>query len=128
MAELGVSVTWEANGGLWKTLEGVYDNSVNTKVKGKRSKAIGLQVQPNPFNPNTYLKFKLTKIAKINIRIYDLQGNLIKSLFEGSKIVGEHQVLWDGKNWNGNLVPSGVYVIRLETDNWAREMKAIIIK
>ena len=69
---------------------------------------------PNPFNMSAAVPYSLTREAHIRLAIYDMQGRLIKSLVDGVQTPGSHTVYWEGTDENGQIVPSGVYVYRLE--------------
>jgi hypothetical protein len=71
---------------------------------------------PNPFNPSTTISFYLVQGGNTSIKIYNLNGQLIKNLVSGEQGIGEHTVIWDGKNESGQNVSSGVYFYVLSTD------------
>ncbi|MDZ7271761.1 MAG: T9SS type A sorting domain-containing protein [candidate division KSB1 bacterium] len=73
------------------------------------------QNYPNPFNPVTWIAFELKEAAPVTLRIYNLQGQLVRTLVEGYTEVGRHEVRWDATDDRGTLVPSGVYVYVLES-------------
>ena len=70
---------------------------------------------PNPFNSNTYIKYALDQDENIRISITDLQGRLIKVLFDGPQSRGEKFIRWDGTNASGISARSGIYFCTLET-------------
>ena len=74
------------------------------------------QNYPNPFNPTTKISFYLTQSGLTNLRIYSVMGQLVKTLISDNLSVGEHQVIWDGKNSLGADVASGIYFCVLSTD------------
>lgn len=74
------------------------------------------QNYPNPFNPSTTIKFSLSQSETISLRIYDLNGRLVRTLIESDKRSrGLNRVEWDGKDNSGSLIPSGRYVYTLES-------------
>ncbi len=75
------------------------------------------QNHPNPFNPSTTIRFDVPKEGRVSVRIYNLSGQLIRTLQDGVASVGTHKVVWDGKDNNGHEVTSGVYFYRLEAAN-----------
>ncbi len=84
---------------------------------------------PNPFNPETTIKFQLPEQTRISIYIYDLKGNLIKHLLDNESLQpGEHQVKWDATNDAHSTVSSGTYVYRLVTNKHAKIGKMVFIK
>ena len=87
-----------------------------------------IQNYPNPFNPNTKIDFFIPKKNNININIYSIKGDKVKNLFTGDIKTGYHSINWDGKNDNGNELPSGVYFLKLNYDNKFISRKLIKIK
>ncbi|MFH1197943.1 MAG: T9SS type A sorting domain-containing protein [bacterium] len=72
---------------------------------------------PNPFNPRTTIKFHLPERAVVTLKIYDISGQLIKTLFQGKECEsGTYDIDWDGRDNLNSIVASGVYLYRLETD------------
>ncbi|HYM81179.1 MAG TPA: FlgD immunoglobulin-like domain containing protein [Candidatus Limnocylindria bacterium] len=68
---------------------------------------------PNPFSTTTWLRFRLSSAGRAELRIYDVNGRLVRSLAEGAREAGEHAVAWDGRDQSGRVVPSGSYFARL---------------
>jgi PKD repeat protein len=73
------------------------------------------QNYPNPFNPSTRITFGLPRAADIRLEVYNPLGQQVRVLFSGNKSAGMHTVEWDGRDAAGGRVPSGVYMVRLET-------------
>ena len=69
---------------------------------------------PNPFNGVTTLPLHLHKAHNVNVSIYNINGQLVKTLFEGTLEVDLYKFLWDGRDKNGNQVTSGVYLIHVD--------------
>ncbi len=68
---------------------------------------------PNPFNPSTSIKFYLPIESEIKLTIYNLLGEVVKTLSQGHKTRGFHKVQWNGENQNREQVPSGMYFYTL---------------
>ncbi len=83
---------------------------------------------PNPFNPATTIKFTLKEQGKVSLKIYSIDGRLINTLINDEITSGEYNVHWNGKNNNGVPVPSGAYLYRIETSDYSKTMKALLIK
>jgi hypothetical protein len=81
------------------------------------------QNKPNPFNPVTTIRFKISEASNINLKVYDLLGKLISILADDYKTPGEYSVVFDAKN-----LPSGVYYYKLETKNGFEIKRMIVIK
>ena len=90
----------------------------------------GLYVNyPNPFNPNTKISFQLDKATQAELNIYNLKGQLVKSLFNGNiEPKKVYYFNWDGKNEEGKTVTSGTYVYRLKTPSKIYVKKMLLVK
>jgi hypothetical protein len=92
-----------------------------------------LQNYPNPFNPETWLPFQLVKDADVNVRIFDANGKMIRSLELGRKAAGSYltkdlAVYWDGKTMAGEQVSSGVYFYIIQAGDYNATRKMIVNK
>jgi hypothetical protein len=83
---------------------------------------------PNPFNPETALKFTLPKEEKVILEIFTLAGQKVKTLLAEERIAGEHLVHWDGANARGEKMPSGVYFAVLKAGSQVRLQKMALIR
>jgi hypothetical protein len=73
---------------------------------------------PNPFNPNTTIRFILSRSDRVTLTIYDLNGKeVIKLIDEQFLSTGEYDIEWNGKNQKGGEAASGVYFYQLKTGN-----------
>jgi len=86
------------------------------------------QNYPNPFNASTTIEYQLPQDTQLTIRIFNLQGKLIKTLFEGTQQAGFHKILWDGKNMNNQTVSSGLYLCRLDSKQFSTSQKIMLLK
>ena len=69
---------------------------------------------PNPFNPETSIRFDLPQPGFVLISVFDISGRLVRMLVSEFRTAGSYSVKWDGKDSYGNPVPSGIYVCRME--------------
>jgi hypothetical protein len=84
---------------------------------------------PNPFNPQTTLRFELTRGGLVELTIYDLQGRLVRRILQASLPVGRHEAIWDGRDQRGAAAPSGIYFGRVEVgESAARTVKVMLVK
>lgn len=83
---------------------------------------------PNPFNPETTIKYTLSKDSQVRITIYDLRGRFVRNLRSGFEKAGVHSVSWNGLNRNGKRVASGSYFIRMETSEGSDVRKITLMK
>ena len=84
---------------------------------------------PNPFNSNTEITFKLPTQKNISLKIFDVNGKLVKTLIGNQNFSeGFHRINWDGTNNNKEAVTSGVYVYRLEYGKFCTSKKLTFVK
>ena len=86
------------------------------------------QNYPNPFNPITNIKFNLSKFSKVELKVYNILGQEIKTLIEDNMKPGYYKITWDGKNSDGIKVASGIYIYRLKTEKFVKAKKMVLIK
>jgi len=82
-----------------------------------------LDVYPNPFNPATRVSFDLQAAQQVRIGLYDMNGRLVHTVFEGGCPAGRHEVVVDGSR-----LASGVYFLRLETGTHVQIRKLLLLK
>lgn len=86
------------------------------------------QNYPNPFNPGTQIEYTLQKRAQVNLEIYNLLGQKVKTLVDDYQSVGAHQILWDGKNEQDKSVASGIYFYKLEVNGVSQTKRMVLLK
>lgn len=87
-----------------------------------------MQNYPNPFNPSTTISFSLSRVEDVQLRIYNIQGKLIKTLLHKSAPVGTTNIEWDGADEYGIKQTSGVYFYELRGDSFTETRKMILLK
>lgn len=83
---------------------------------------------PNPFNPKTTIRYSLATPAEVRLGIYNLKGQLVKELVKENLSSGDHQSVWDGSDRAGNQVGSGIYLYRLQSGDYSKTLKMILVK
>jgi endonuclease I len=83
-------------------------------------------VYPNPMHSSAFLEFALSKSEAIDIKVYNLKGQCVKTIFSGLKASGEHTVKWDRTDNNGAVCASGVYFVRLDNGKKAINKKLLL--
>jgi len=86
------------------------------------------QNYPNPFNPSTNIAYSIDKSGLVELEIYNINGEKIKSLDNSFKSSGNYFVIWDGTNEIGQTVSSGVYLYRLTTSGEMTSRKMLFLK
>ncbi|RIK79354.1 hypothetical protein DCC62_05675 [candidate division KSB1 bacterium] len=86
-----------------------------------------LQNYPNPFNPETRITYVLNEgLAHVTLKIYDLNGKLVRVLVDGDQPAGMHSAVWDGLDEFGTVMASGVYFYVLEIEGM-KQMKRMVL-
>jgi len=83
---------------------------------------------PNPFNPTTQVSFALPKAAKVNLMIYNVLGQQVKTLVDAEMPAGYQTVTWDGTDSHGSTVASGVYFYKLRAGDFTDTKKMMMLK
>ncbi len=86
------------------------------------------QNYPNPFNPTTEITFRLGKAIDVDLAIYSVTGQKVRTLVKGHQKAGEHAVTWNGMNDVGQRVASGVYFYTIEAGDFKAIKKMVLIK
>jgi hypothetical protein len=83
---------------------------------------------PNPFNPETNIRFTLPQPSNVKIDVYNISGELVNSLTNSEYNNGTHTVKWNGKNSYGQNVSSGIYLYRMTANDFAETKRMILLK
>lgn len=83
---------------------------------------------PNPFNPTTNISFALPTTSKVNLSVYNVLGQHVKTLVDADMAAGYQTVTWDGTDNTGHSVASGVYFYKLRAADFASTKKMLMLK
>ncbi len=83
---------------------------------------------PNPFNQETVFSFSLPGPERIVVDIIDARGRLVRHLAEGSHAGGSHLLRWDGRDFDGKALPSGIYFCRLTGASQTLRQKLLLLR
>jgi hypothetical protein len=83
---------------------------------------------PNPFNPETRIRFSIPGMQPVSMAIYDVLGNLVNVLVDGPIPAGTHEVVWNATNQDGGKVPSGTYFCRLQAGSFTGTTKLLLVR
>jgi hypothetical protein len=86
------------------------------------------QNSPNPFNPNTHIRFDLPKNESISLMIYNVIGKEVAQINRNNLSAGSHVINWKGQNQYGDPLPSGLYIYRLVAGNKISTKKMLLLK
>lgn len=83
---------------------------------------------PNPFNPTTNFSYSLPAAEEVTLAVYNVTGQLVKTLHQGYQTAGVHQVMWDGTDNTGYQVSSGVYLYTLTSSTHSDTRRMLYLK
>ncbi len=104
-----------------------------TKTDGliPREYALG-ENYPNPFNPTTRFALDIPALkdgnTQITVHVYDLLGKRVRTLYDGTIAPGNYTFEWDGRNESGRVLPSGMYIYRVSTEQFSQARKMVLMK
>lgn len=75
---------------------------------------MALEVFPNPFSEQSYIRYEVKEAGPLKLHIYDLQGRLVQSLLDKNMSPGIYDSVWDGEDIRGNAVSSGMYLLVIQ--------------
>jgi hypothetical protein len=130
-------ITLEKNQPLATTADKVsiaeaYFNDMAVRIEGnqiERRVEFGLgPIAPNPFVDGTSVKFSMARSAAVTLSIYNVNGQLVKTLVDGEMSAGQQHVTWDGSDMAGRKAARGVYFCRMTTEDFIATTKVISIE
>jgi hypothetical protein len=101
---------------------------VDTASQGAKLAFSLSQNYPNPFNPDTFVEFTLPRSDRVRVKIYNVEGRLVKTLIDEVLRPGTHRIHWDGMNDLGQAVSVGMYFCRMEAGEFRATRKMVMLK
>ncbi len=86
------------------------------------------QNYPNPFNPQTTIAFSIKDRGLVTLKVYNVAGELVRTIADEQFTAGSHTKVWDGRNDAGQPVSSGVYFYKLVSNNFTQTKKMVLLK
>ncbi len=83
---------------------------------------------PNPFNPSTSISFSIPEEAKVSLKIFNIKGQRVKTLYTGFAEAGKHTMTWNGEDENNKPVASGIYFYKLKSSEFEKVKKMLLLK
>jgi hypothetical protein len=83
---------------------------------------------PNPFRESASISINTAKAAALTLKVYNLKGEAVRTLFNGRKASGLHNFNWDGKDSEGRLCPAGMYIVKLSDGKASQSQKVVRLK
>jgi hypothetical protein len=107
------------------------DKDQVARVNLPKAFALG-QNYPNPFNPSTTIAYDIpddqASSVQVQLKVYNVRGQVIKTLVNSAKDAGHYVVQWDGRNDNGEAISSGVYFYRIKAGDFVTTRKMVLLK
>jgi hypothetical protein len=86
------------------------------------------QNYPNPFNPSTTIKYQLPQTSDVQLQIFNVLGQKVRTLLNSKVEAGYHEAIWDGRNDLGHQVASGIYIYKFQAGNFQKTLKLMLLK
>ncbi len=86
------------------------------------------QNYPNPFNPSTTIQFSLKYSGNLTLKVYNMLGQEVKTLYSGQMESGRHSITWDGTNNSGMQLSSGTYIYKITSGEFVQSKKMLLLK
>ncbi len=83
---------------------------------------------PNPFNPMTHIAYSIPRSARVELRIYDVSGKVVRRLVDTELPANDYVAVWNGRNDDGQASASGIYFYRLTADGQELARKMILLR
>jgi hypothetical protein len=83
---------------------------------------------PNPFNPVTTIQYSLANSGTVNLEIFNILGQKVRTMVNGPQRIGEYSVTWDGKDNHGILLSTGIYYYQIQANTYRSVKKMTFIK
>lgn len=101
---------------------------LNDREKNSPQEFVLQQNSPNPFRASTAITFEILRSEVVKVQIYDLAGREVMLLTNAPMEQGRHQILWNGKDQNGNEAPAGLYFYRLTTPLFSQVKRMVLLR
>jgi hypothetical protein len=86
------------------------------------------QNYPNPYNLETQIGYQLPQAGKVTLTVYNVSGQLVRTLINEQMPAGYHSVVWDGRTDNGMQVSSGIYFYKIQAGKFTQTRKMVLLK
>jgi FlgD Ig-like domain len=124
--EAGVAAVHDEGASAMVTLEFTYEGTGAGNNLPLVTEIIGNY--PNPFNPVTNISYSVKEVGNVTLEVYNLKGQLVKTLVNDIKEAGEFTTTWSGTDNSNKSVSSGVYFYKMKAGNYQETKKMILIK
>jgi flagellar hook assembly protein FlgD len=113
--------------------ESVPSNEVTVEVTGTSGNIVATGDQlignyPNPFNPETQILFNISEPGDVSIEVYNIKGELIKTLEKENLSAGQNSIVWNGSDDTNKPASSGIYFYKMKAGKFIEARKMILMK
>jgi hypothetical protein len=124
----GIPVRYSIMQHILEYLDNIVDQPVGSETPELTKNKLDQNI-PNPFNPTTTIKYEVKESGLVSLRIYNVAGQLVKTLVDGHRNSGQlYEASWNGLNNSGQSVSSGVYFYKLVSTNFTQTKKMVLLK
>jgi hypothetical protein len=85
-------------------------------------------IYPNPSNPSATIEYEIPSPCRAVVKIFDLQGRLVRTLVDENQDIGRHEAVWNGRNQNGTRVASGIYLVKMDAKDFSDTRKVTLLR
>jgi hypothetical protein len=113
------------------TVETPPDLTTPTSVEGEDILPFSFALQqnyPNPFNPQTTISYQVPVTSDVKVEVYNLKGQLVRTLVDQRVNQGRYTVVWNGDNSSGQIVSSGVYFVKMTAGKFKQVRKMTLVR
>jgi hypothetical protein len=115
------------DGGEWTMEYGIYESVAGVEeIEPSERGTELLPPGPNPFSPELAIRFSLSTPGPVDLRVFDVEGRLVRNLEPGFVEAGYHSLSWDGRDESGQEAARGVYFIRMDAGGHSYRQKAVL--
>ncbi|MFH1754895.1 MAG: T9SS type A sorting domain-containing protein, partial [Candidatus Latescibacterota bacterium] len=108
-------------------IAGIVDDPTPVKPGAQYTNSLA-QNYPNPFNPSTTIKYSVKDNAHVSLKIYNVAGQLVRTLVNSDMTRGAYTETWNGRSNSGDPVSSGVYFYKMATKNFSMTKKMVLLR
>ncbi len=109
-----------------------YDSWANSAVEEEKeppvTNQLTIKTHPNPFSKTTRIQYSLPAKGNVSVHAYNILGQRVATLFDGTQESGNHYLQWNGVGNNGSRLPEGIYFLRIKTQNADKGLKLTFIR
>ncbi|MBN1780616.1 PKD domain-containing protein [bacterium] len=115
-------------------VEDYYIQGISTEIQERPQSGMAPEVfelkqnRPNPFNPTTQIQYAVPRQSHVRIMLFNTRGQLVRTLMNEEKTAGRYVVQWDGRNEQGAMLPTGVYIYTIQAGSFFDAKKLLLLK